>query len=368
MRGDRPTGSHLTTIYCDEAGNTGANLLDPEQPAFVLASNDFSHDEAQSLLAYVRTGQGGEPKFSTLRRRREGVARVIRLLADPRLNSERVRISVFHKRYLVIGKMVDLVMENLMHDEGIDLYERGANVATANLLYFCLPVFCDPAAVDRFLASFVDLIRQGPAAHKALFYAAGAELMASCRHDRFKGDLLCFTEPALFDRWWRDFGSLSLDPAIPSLFWLIAEWGERKLDRFDVLHDRSKPVLASQEDFESMMAADGEASALIGTDRRKMRFPLRAKSLSQGDSSEYPQLQVADLCAGAINHFYKLHFAGQMDELAEAVESLGCLDWGSNFVLPQPHVTPEALGTTGVDGVNSVEAMTRYLADKAGHA
>ncbi len=35
----------MAIVYCDEAGNTGANLLDMEQPFFILASNDFSVGE-----------------------------------------------------------------------------------------------------------------------------------------------------------------------------------------------------------------------------------------------------------------------------------------------------------------------------------
>jgi len=108
----------MTTIYCDEAGNTGANLLDPDQPFFVLASNDFSVDEANEMLGRVRSGQGGEAKFTTLKRRPEGVARLIRLLADPRLNDNRVRVEVFHKRYMIVTKLVDLVAETLIHDIG----------------------------------------------------------------------------------------------------------------------------------------------------------------------------------------------------------------------------------------------------------
>lgn len=52
----------MSIIYCDEAGNTGANLLDPEQPVFVLASNDFSAEEAGNLLLHVLVEQrGGVP-------------------------------------------------------------------------------------------------------------------------------------------------------------------------------------------------------------------------------------------------------------------------------------------------------------------
>lgn len=356
----------MNTIYFDETGNTGANLLDLEQPMFVLASNDFSSEEATALLGHVRSAQSTESKFSTLRRRPEGIARVIRLLADPRLNKNRVRIGVFHKRYVVVSKMVDLVAETLIHRIGGDLYERGANIALSNLLYYSLPVFCGEDETNAFLQRFVELIRHGPEHHKDAFYAAGGDLLRNCKSEKFKKSLMYFTEPRLFHIWYHDFDWSALDPAIPALFHQIVEWGDRKSDRFHVLHDHSKPILASQETFDSMMAGPGEGSHTIGTDRRKITFPLRALSLTQGDSSQYPQLQLADLCAGAINHFYKCHISDQTDDLAEAVEGLGCLDWGDNFVLPQPHVTPEELGTTDTDGSNSVEAIVKYLEAKRG--
>lgn len=354
----------MTTIYCDEAGNTGANLLDPEQPFFVLASNDFSAEEANSLLEHVRSEQSVEPKFSALKRRPEGVARVLRLLSDPRLNQHRVRIGVFHKRYMVVTKLVDLVVETLAHQVGGDLYERGANIAMSNMLYYCMPAFCGEEATHTFLQSFVDLIRHGPRDQKDKFYAAGERMLGSCKSEEFKSDLLWFTEPHLFEHWFNDLDWSALDPAIPALFHQVVEWGERKADRFHILHDHSKPILASQQTYESMMAGPGEGSQVIGTDRRKITFPLRALSLSHGDSKLHPQLQVADLCAGALNHFYKCHISQRTDSLAEAVETLGCLDWGSNFVLPQPHVTPEELGTAAVDGTNSVDAMVEYLDKK----
>jgi hypothetical protein len=356
----------VTTIYCDEAGNTGANLLDPDQPFFILASNDFSSGEADGLLEHVRTGQGGEPKFSVLRRRPEGIARVIRLLSDPRLNKDRVRVGVFHKRYMIVSKMVDLIAETLIHEIGGDLYERGANIAMANFHYYCMPAFCGEERTSAFLQAFVDLIRHGADSHKDTFYAAGQQMLSASKSADFKRELIYFTEPALFHRWYLDFDWSALDPAIPALFHQIVVWGMRKSERFHVVHDRSKPILASQQTFETMMAGLGEGSTMIGTDRRKISFPLRALSLTQEDSKDYSQLQLADLCAGAINHFYKCHQTDQPDDLSRAVEELGCLDWGDSFVLPQPHVTPEELGTAVTDGTNAVDAMAAYLDKKGG--
>ena len=79
--------------------------------------------------------------------------------------------------------------------------------------------------------------------------------------------------------------------------------------------DRSKPVLASQQQFEEMMALGNEPSMLLGYDRRKFKFPLQAISLEQGDSLDHPQLQIADICPGGIAHFIKGREAGQLDDL-----------------------------------------------------
>ncbi|SEA67684.1 DUF3800 domain-containing protein [Variovorax sp. YR216] len=355
----------MTKIYCDEAGNSGANLLDKEQPFFVLASNDFSTDEAASLLEHVRSAQGAEPKFTALKKSKAGVSRLIRLLSDPRLNKDRVAANVFHKQFMVITKLVDLIAETLIYKIGGDLYERGANLAMSNMLFYCLPVFCGQENTDRFLATFVEMIRRPEQDHITAFYDAGRMLIDSSKSEDFEKDLFYFTEPHLFHVWFNDaIDSLALDPAIPALFQHIATWGARREDRFDVVHDSSKPILASQETFEKMMALSNEPSSEIGYDRRKFRFPLRAQSLTQADSTAHPQLQIADLCAGIVNHISKCRIANELDELAKAAINLGAVKWIVDGVMPSPDVTPEGLGTDEVSGTNPVDGMVSYLSKR----
>jgi hypothetical protein len=355
----------VVTIYCDEAGNSGANLLDPEQPLFVLASNDYSAAEAAHLLEHVRSAQGAEPKFSRLKRTGDGVNRLIRFLSDPMLRADRVVTDVYHKRYMVVAKMVDLIEETLVHEVGGDLYERGGNIAMANLLFYCMPVFCGEQLTDRFLEAFVCLIRERTSDKATAFYAVGRELRASSRNEKFKDQLDLITEERLHSAWFTDeIDSRSLDPAIPALFQHLVTWGTRKRSAFDVIHDRSKPVLASQSDFEEMMAAAGDQIRTIGTDRRTIEFPLRAQTLTQADSKDHAQLQVADLCAGITNHMYKCMLDGPFDALGEAARALGCVEWAVNGLFPEPKVTPEALGTADTTGSNSVNEMSRYLFEK----
>jgi hypothetical protein len=80
------------TIYFDEAGNTGAHLLDPEQPVFTLASVDLSLDECRSLLDLVSTPQAKEAKFTSLRKSSAGRDRLLKFITSPMLTPARAKL------------------------------------------------------------------------------------------------------------------------------------------------------------------------------------------------------------------------------------------------------------------------------------
>jgi hypothetical protein len=354
----------MAFIYCDESGNSGEKLTDYEQPYFVLASNDFSKLEADALLEHLRSNQGDEAKFKVLKKSHTGIKRLTNLFTDPRLNETRVVVDIYHKRFMIVTKMVDLIAETLINDIGEDLYKQGANIAMSNMLYYCMPVFCGAENTDRFLESFVNLMRHRSDSCIEEFFDAGKSMMSSCAEQKFKETLQLFTDPSLFHRWFPHIGDAPLEPAIPALFEHINEWGRRKLARFRVIHDNSKPVLASQETFEQMMALHDEKSELIGYDRRKYLFPLRAISLEQGDSISHPQIQIADICSGAINHYLKCREMNKMDSLAEMIRDTGCLKWMINGLYPTHDVSPKDLGTDAKDGVNPIDPMVDYLHKK----
>ena len=350
----------MPEIYCDEAGNSGQNLLDAQQPVFVLASTDMNREEATELLRHVRSRQGAEPKFKTLKKTSDGVHKIRQFFADPRLDGKRIVMNIFHKRFMIVTKMVDLIAETLFHQIGEDLYKRGANIAMANMLYYCMPPFCGRKATDRFLQSFVDLLRLRTERSVKNYYAAGRAMVKGSKNKEFRRDLYVFTEPRLFAEWYPGIGTDPLDPAIPALFQHIAIWGMRKTDRFRVVHDRSKPILASQPQFQRMMAIGDEPATMVGYDRRQYKFPLQAQSLEQADSHEFPQLQVADICAGGLAHVLKCREMGAYDQLAEVIEGR-CREFVVDAVAPTTSVSPEELGTDSEVGTNPVDPVVELL-------
>lgn len=229
----------------------------------------------------------------------------------------------------------------------------------SNMLYACMPTFCGADNTDRFLRSFVELMRFRTDKQIAEFYEAGNAMVAASVNEGFRRDLYPFTERRLFADWFDGIGDYALDPAIPALFQHIAAWGARKTERFRVVHDQSKPVLATTQQFERMMALSGESSSLVGYDRRKFRFPLQATSLEQGDSLSYPQLQIADICAGSLAHFLKCREIGQIDDLATLFRDQ-CLDWVIDAVVPSADIAPEELGTDSDSGTNPIDPIVEY--------
>ena len=57
----------MRTIYCDESGFTGYNLLDPRQPIFAVASASIDEQRAEAILRESFPNyQGAEFKFSNV--------------------------------------------------------------------------------------------------------------------------------------------------------------------------------------------------------------------------------------------------------------------------------------------------------------
>ncbi|MFD0501719.1 hypothetical protein ACFQ0G_00030 [Streptomyces chiangmaiensis] len=71
-----------------------------------------------------------------------------------------VRSYLMDKRFMVITKLVDVLVEPLADADGLNLYEDQQGLALAELLRMAGPVLGDAAAYHRMLQAFVDWVRQ----------------------------------------------------------------------------------------------------------------------------------------------------------------------------------------------------------------
>jgi len=126
------------------------------------------------------------------------------------------------------------------------------------------------------------------------------------------------------------------------------------------VHDASKPIAAERETFQALMDAHAQPR-MVGYDRRTFEFPLRATTLTFGDSRDLPQLQVSDLLAGAMSHFAAAMDSGIQDEFIRQMEAAGVERFTIHTLWPRPDVTLQALGTEDIGGTNAVDAVLETL-------
>ena len=112
-----PTDKNATAIhvYCDELGNTGAALLDSEQPIFSLASTCIEPDRARELLSpLVRQGQQ-EVKYAKLKGSAQGQKQLIDPFSSQALRPINCKFTVVDKRFYLVSHLVDKLIEPLWY-------------------------------------------------------------------------------------------------------------------------------------------------------------------------------------------------------------------------------------------------------------
>ena len=356
----------IPTIFFDESGNTGSNLLDPDQPVFTLSSCILSEKESEKLLELVDSNSPKEAHFKSLKRRKSGQDGIIRLMSSKLLNKKNVKISIFLKEFMVTTKIVDVLIEHMLYLMGEDLYIDGRNIALSNMLHYCLPSFCDKEIVQSMYKSFVVMIREQSQENIDNFYYNLERVKESSSNEGFKGDidLIIATKNCIHDAL-NGVDKFSLDPSIPALFSHCAQWGSAYPQGFHIIHDDSHSIEKQRMLFAQFMDWTQD-DVELGYDRRKYSLPLKGKSLKFASSKDYTQIQVADIIASSFSYWAAGVCRGETEDYLFL--ELNKLNFdrfvGNNKIWPTMDVTPEDLGTVHDGGLNAANYTPLFL-DKA---
>jgi hypothetical protein len=351
----------IRTVVFDESGNTGADLVVSDQPSFVLSSCDFSKDECQTLLNIVLTPQTGEPKLSRIKKSNAGRRRIVEFISSDLINKDRVKVFYIHKEYMALTKVVDLLIENVAHLTGFDLYKKGVNIAMSNMLHYCISAFCGDELKREMLSAFVIMFREKTPASIGKFYSLNEKMIeVSKRHDFFSSLAPIRMSAEIIHEVLQGNDVTALDPAIPGLFSLCSEWGRQYGAEFEILHDHSKPISKEQPNLECLMNPDAQQE-LVGYDRRQMELPLRCREIKFGDSKVDIRLQVADLIASTCNYWARgLINKNMQDVLWEELNKLDLSSIAAGVLWPSTDVSPAELGTDSGLGSNPIDGVAKH--------
>jgi hypothetical protein len=172
--------SEYVEVACDESGNEGENLTQAGSRVFVHAGVIIAKEDADELMSRLRfdlDSPAAEIKSKQLLRPANHDV-LESFLSEPRLVGK-VNIHLTDKRYFAIGKIVDLIVEPVLHEAGINIYRDGAAGDMARLLFVQAPAQLEAhwdTAVDQFNRMLRTTVRNGLPATLSDFYASVAAL------------------------------------------------------------------------------------------------------------------------------------------------------------------------------------------------
>jgi len=361
----------MPTIFLDESGFTGQDLLNSEQPVFTVATLNYPETICQQLKAnFFNNVRSVELKHSALRKSPRQQRMVLAFLDELSRNVQSVKISMVHKRYALTAKLVDLVGEPAAHEDGVNFYEDDAASAFANLLYYVLPAIggedfyegllqrfqnmlrvLDRKSYDRFFQplfeeKYPDEIDQLLWAFRACHLNIGYDLL---RRIKISYDLigLASTGP--------------LDVGLTSTLGLMMKWRAQLSGHITLIHDDSSRMANDERIWKALVNPNAPA-AVFGDDQRRWVFPNVIEETLLECSRDWNGLQLADVLAGATTHWAKWIIEGKKleDEYARNLDAVVplLLD-DADTIWPTLDFTPRE----GFDGSSSLDYFSQLLMD-----
>ena len=293
MKSDVPKS---LTVYLDESGFTGNNLLDNDQPIFVVSAVSIGAVEAAELVAEVVEEfqlDALELKGSRLCDFLKGQQAVVKILTSL---AGKFRFVVINKRYAAACKVFEYLIEPTISECGWFFYSQKLNYFVADEIYYRTKTEykeilanlsiairkCDPEIAFNTLEALSDS-KGEPAVLRLL-----KEVVANNRAailDEFKS--LKELDSA---RWVMDLSSTAL-------FSLLCTWAEQDCP-LDVHCDDSKPLASIVPGLSARIGAKSDMLELPSGDKYKL-FVL-ANAIKLENSSEIPGLQLADVVASSV--------------------------------------------------------------------
>lgn len=351
-----------TELFLDEAGYTGPDLVNQQQPVFVLASTVIEEAEARRLLdSCFGVDRQTEVKHSTLCRSRRGRSQIINFFRHLAPDSRKVAFFGVHKEYVLLAFLIDFWLEPLMRHDGLNLYDQGANIALVNVSYLTLGATLGPEGRREFLRRFQVMTRDRTAfAYESFWHSLR---QAVREHDLIENALgpLLLAERRLGWRHLVELPADLLDLGDYGLLETLKHWQKELPGRdFVLFHDRSAMIERHRARWEAILDPSNPP-AVVGQDRRTTSFPFPVRGLRTEDSQEFAQLQVVDLVAGAARALMSARATGYASKYADVLDEVGLLHALFGRVWPSDTVTPQELETEGPVLSDAAEFIAELL-------
>lgn len=305
----------VQTIYFDESGFTGNNLLDGNQPIFSLGSVALSAEESTEIAADATQRFGlraAELKGSKLLSTPRGRDAVIHILKEL---GARKRFLLINKRFAASCKIFEYLIEPAISDCSSFFYGQ-------NLHYFfsdALLSECTEKDADAIFAGLTLSLRQrDPAALQKSLAEIGDKgkplLQLMSRHSKNNWTEI---ENEINTVQKIDVAKWLLDLSATSVHGLLTTWAER-FEVIEAICDESKPLADWAPSWNSRVGKPREKYYLPNGEA-KWLFSL-SRPVQFAKSHEVAGLQLADIVAATGNHLLQNRYSDFFQQAYALVE------------------------------------------------
>jgi hypothetical protein len=294
------------TLYFDESGFTGYNLLDPKQPIFAIASANIDEDLADEILrASFPRYQGAEFKFKGIWASNHHRVGLLTFACHLHRLENLPFIYVVNKRFALLAKIVDLLIEPYFTDFGFDFYDHGFCRKYTNYIHFGLTQFAPAELLDALLCHY-QAFNRNPTRRSLIILQTRLNVMARSVEKRVRVALEPIALGAQLFEHYNDFGTFrgSLELQMTIMLAIVYHWRQKCAEDLAVVHDESSNFMRSQKVWQKITSCDVPRKRFRFGDGSIVEYPLRVISTTPMNSKDSRSIQFCDVLAGlATRHF-----------------------------------------------------------------
>lgn len=351
----------MERIYIDEAGNTGQDLMNPEQKVFILASNNFSDSDLKTLSELFESTN--ELHFKKLKNSSRGRDSIIKFLNHDLISENNIICSTAHKEYVTVGQMVDQLMEPIFYNHNIDIYKYGQNISLTNFIYIYGTCFWDKTTFYNMLNSFVKMMRSKNELDINEFYKDVNNLYHSLNPKDKNLIIPLILSQNQISSILEGVKKFTLDLTLSSFYILCDLWHRKTKTNLLIIQDDSKQIEHFRSYIEFTKNLDLPKQE-IGYGSRKIIFPTQIKDIELVNSEKNLGVQISDLIASSLGFMYN-NINPKQNKFVCQIQNSKLLQL-SNYhtIWPSSDVTPEKLKMTDRKGVNILDFLANEMIKK----
>ena len=349
----------MKTLYFDESGNTGNDLMNREQKYFSLCSTDLDElSSCEMITKFFGPSRAAEVHFKNQKQSNIGKERILEFISENLAEiKNHCKLTVINKEFSVCCCLLLFCYEPLFYEKGIDYLDGGRNIVDANLFYYGLKAYCGAEFSYNLYTAFVNYVNHRKTDEKNKLTDLLSEAIGKA--EGWFSNL--FLSPLFYsfkekDGFLPDFNFL--DPAVYSLSGLLQEWMKTSDEKVCVCHDEAIVLESKISDLYDLFQEDAKDEIYLGYGEHKFPFPLRVrKPVSFASSSVSFSIQLCDILAGATTYIFNNEEKAFAKDLRKVMNDISFVE----PIMPKLDFKLSIGRMKQCGDINAIEYLTDYF-------